>query len=108
MVAASAAVAVSPTTRPEKRRRFIYCSREAEIGRKLPANARNHKPPATVRFAPARPAGRSSRACYREEWMPPLKQIARKDAYEGAQRVYTLLFGDRDPVAEPGTATGTP
>jgi len=40
--------------------------------------------------------------------MPRLKQIGKKDAHEGAQRVYTLLFGDRDPAAEPGTATGTP
>ncbi|WP_300381390.1 carboxymuconolactone decarboxylase family protein [Henriciella sp.] len=40
--------------------------------------------------------------------MPRLKQVARKDADPFAQKLYDVLFGDRDPVAEPGTATGTP
>lgn len=40
--------------------------------------------------------------------MPRLKQIARADADPFAQGLYQMLFGDRDPVAEPGTATGTP
>lgn len=40
--------------------------------------------------------------------MPRLKQISRADADPFAQGIYSLLFGDRDPVAEPGTATGTP
>ena len=40
--------------------------------------------------------------------MPRLKQISRADAPEHIQRMYGFLFGDRDPVAEPGTATGTP
>jgi len=40
--------------------------------------------------------------------MPRLGQVGRDDAHELAQALYTMLFGDRDPVAEPGTETGTP
>ena len=39
--------------------------------------------------------------------MPRLRQVAKKDATEAVQRYYKLLFEDRDPVTEPGTATGT-
>lgn len=40
--------------------------------------------------------------------MPRLRQVSRKDTTdETILRTYNLLFGDRDPVAEPGTATGT-
>lgn len=40
--------------------------------------------------------------------MPRLRQVSRKDTdSEVVHRTYDLLFGDRDPVAEPGTATGT-
>ncbi len=41
--------------------------------------------------------------------MPRLRQIPRAEVDQGTGlRMYNLLFGDRDPVAEPGTATGTP
>lgn len=40
--------------------------------------------------------------------MPRLREIPRADAHEKVVPFYGLLFGDRDPVAEPGTATGTP
>jgi alkylhydroperoxidase family enzyme len=41
--------------------------------------------------------------------MPRLRQVPRAEATdEIVDRMYTQLFGDRDPVAEPGTATGTP
>ena len=40
--------------------------------------------------------------------MPRLRQVPRDDAHPLAQAIYSMLFGDRDPVAEPGTATGTP
>ena len=40
--------------------------------------------------------------------MPRLKQVSSKDAPEQVRKFYKALFGDRDPVAEPGTATGTP
>lgn len=40
--------------------------------------------------------------------MPRLKQVSRDEAHEAARQVYQALFGERDPVAEPGTATGTP
>jgi alkylhydroperoxidase family enzyme len=40
--------------------------------------------------------------------MPRLRQVSRADADPFAQQLYTVLFGDRDPVKEPGTATGTP
>jgi alkylhydroperoxidase family enzyme len=34
--------------------------------------------------------------------------VPRAEAPPDVQQVYDLLFGGRDPVAEPGTATGTP
>ncbi len=40
--------------------------------------------------------------------MPRLREVSRKDAHPTALRLYDMLFGERDPVAEPGTATGTP
>jgi alkylhydroperoxidase family enzyme len=40
--------------------------------------------------------------------MPRLSQVSREDAHPFAQSVYGSLFGDRDPVTDPGTATGTP
>jgi alkylhydroperoxidase family enzyme len=40
--------------------------------------------------------------------VPRLAQVPKDDAHPFAQGVYHMLFGDRDPVAEPGTATGTP
>ena len=40
--------------------------------------------------------------------MPRLRQVGRDDASPLAKKMYEQLFGDRDPVAEPGTATGTP
>ena len=41
--------------------------------------------------------------------MPRLKQISRKDTDSPlVLSMYQRLFGDRDPVEEPGTATGTP
>ena len=40
--------------------------------------------------------------------MPRLRQIPRAEADPKVLRSYDLLFGDRDPVAEPGTSTGTP
>lgn len=40
--------------------------------------------------------------------MPRLRQVSRKDTdSDVVHKTYDLLFGDRDPVAEPGTATGT-
>lgn len=40
--------------------------------------------------------------------MPRLRQVPRSEATSTiVRRMYDLLFGDRDPVAEPGTATGT-
>jgi alkylhydroperoxidase family enzyme len=43
-----------------------------------------------------------------ESSMPRLRQVSKADAHASAQRIYTALFGDRDPVRQPGTATGTP
>jgi len=40
--------------------------------------------------------------------MPRLRQVHKRDAHPTAQTLYTMLFGDRDPVESPGTATGTP
>jgi AhpD family alkylhydroperoxidase len=40
--------------------------------------------------------------------MPRLRQVPRAEAPPDIQETYKALFGERDPVAEPGTATGTP
>ena len=40
--------------------------------------------------------------------MPRLRQVPRSEATPEVVQMYDMLFGDRDPVAEPGTATGTP
>ena len=40
--------------------------------------------------------------------MPRIREVGRADAHPLAQQLYTLLFGDRDPVEEPGTEAGTP
>lgn len=41
--------------------------------------------------------------------MPRLRQVSRAEASPVAEFFYDLLFGkERDPVADPGTATGTP
>ena len=40
--------------------------------------------------------------------MPRLRQVPRAEASPSAVAMYDFLFGERDPVAEPGTATGTP
>ena len=40
--------------------------------------------------------------------MPRLRQIPRAAAAPDVLPMYDRLFGDRDPVAQPGTATGTP
>jgi alkylhydroperoxidase family enzyme len=41
--------------------------------------------------------------------MPRLRQVARSDTDDPTViGMYDYLFGDRDPVAEPGTAVGTP
>lgn len=37
-----------------------------------------------------------------------LKQVSLKEASPEVRKIYKEFFGDRDPVAEPGTATGTP
>lgn len=40
--------------------------------------------------------------------MPRLRQVSRAQASESVQIAYDTIFGDRDPVEEPGTSTGTP
>jgi alkylhydroperoxidase family enzyme len=40
--------------------------------------------------------------------MPRLKQAGREANNPYAEPIFNLLFGDRDPVQQPGTATGTP
>lgn len=40
--------------------------------------------------------------------MPRLREVPPSEAHEAARNMYKFLFGDRNPVEEPGTATGTP
>ena len=40
--------------------------------------------------------------------MPRLRQVPRSEAAPSVLVLYDMLFGARDPVAEPGTVTGTP
>jgi alkylhydroperoxidase family enzyme len=40
--------------------------------------------------------------------MGRLRQVTKAEATSEVLEIYQQFFGDRDPVAEPGTATGTP
>lgn len=40
--------------------------------------------------------------------MPRLRQVPKAEATPEVAEMYERLFGERDPVREPGTATGTP
>ena len=40
--------------------------------------------------------------------MPRLKEAGREAKNPYADQIFNMLFGDRDPVEEPGTDTGTP
>jgi alkylhydroperoxidase family enzyme len=40
--------------------------------------------------------------------MPRLREVPKSEATGNVRKYYEALFGDRDPVKEPGTATGTP
>jgi alkylhydroperoxidase family enzyme len=40
--------------------------------------------------------------------MPRLQQVSRNRVHPNGKKLYELIFGDRDPVTSPGTATGTP
>ena len=40
--------------------------------------------------------------------MPRLRQVPRADADPLTTVLYDMLFGDRDPVSEPGTSSGSP
>lgn len=40
--------------------------------------------------------------------MTRLQQVSKAEASPEVLEIYQQFFGDRDPVAEPGTATGTP
>jgi alkylhydroperoxidase family enzyme len=39
--------------------------------------------------------------------MPRLRQVSKNETHGAAQEIYQMLFGDRDPVSSPGTASGT-
>ena len=40
--------------------------------------------------------------------MPRLRQVPLDEVHPNGRKLYEAIFGDRDPVASPGTATGTP
>lgn len=40
--------------------------------------------------------------------MSRLRRVRRENLHPGAQPVFQMIFGDREPIDEPGTATGTP
>lgn len=40
--------------------------------------------------------------------MPRLREVPRSEIHPAAEPLFQMLFGDRDPTAEPGTGTGTP
>ena len=42
------------------------------------------------------------------ESMPRLREVPRDEADPFVRQIYGMLFGDRDPVREPGTETGSP
>ena len=40
--------------------------------------------------------------------MPRLREVPRAEVHDRAEKLFSILFGDRDPVTAPGTETGTP
>jgi len=40
--------------------------------------------------------------------VPRLRQVPLAEVHPNGKKLYELIFGDRDPVSSPGTATGTP
>ena len=40
--------------------------------------------------------------------MPRLREVPKAEVHEAGRAAYEMLFGERDPVVDPGTATGTP
>lgn len=40
--------------------------------------------------------------------MPRLREVSRDEADPFVRQIYRMLFGERDPVREPGTETGSP
>jgi len=40
--------------------------------------------------------------------VPRLRQVPLDEVHPNGRKLYELIFGDRDPVSSPGTATGTP
>jgi alkylhydroperoxidase family enzyme len=40
--------------------------------------------------------------------MPRLRQVPRAEVHPVGELLYDMIFGDRDPVTHPGTASGTP
>jgi len=40
--------------------------------------------------------------------VPRLRQVPLDEVHPNGKKLYELIFGDRDPVSSPGTATGTP
>jgi len=40
--------------------------------------------------------------------VPRLRQVPLDEVHPNGRKLYEAIFGDRDPVASPGTATGTP
>src|SRR5262249_6183094 len=50
---------------------------------------------------------REGRVVYIQE-MPRLRQVSRDQADPFVRQIYQILFGERDPVREPGTETGSP
>ena len=86
----------------------------ARLPRQLGADARDSscpsRPARSGRDVKDRTAGceRRRRIAYSPR-MPRLRQVPRAEVTSPVvMSMYKRLFGDRDPVAEPGTATGTP
>src|SRR5262249_31643826 len=68
-------------------------------------------PPPRARSVVAAPGARSRRPTTPHpggRTMPRLRQVPRSEVHPFGEVMYRMLFGDRDPVAEPGTASGTP
>src|SRR5262249_24154774 len=40
--------------------------------------------------------------------MPRLREVSRDEATPFVRQIYQMLFGERDPVRDPGTETGSP
>jgi len=89
--------------------KFLNCSRTASSAAAASAK-RTCASGSSATFAPSTRARREM-LCSWQIWSAPvgnrIREVSLTEATPATRDIYQKIFGDRDPVAEPGTATGS-